>query len=133
MGIILQVEISTTSDYSQDELNEMINEFEKLGFAASAKTSMIKKTVDVPPDIMFYLAGLTVGAFVVGFFQKMGADTWDLVIEGIMSVFQKKKGVMHSRVIVKIPVSSEDFILCYIVVENDDELKKSVTISPQVH
>ena len=95
----MKVEIHTTGHYSQDELDAMVQEFVDMGFEASIDTNLVKKSVGVP-DIqlaLIFLAGLAVGSFVNGFFQKMGEDTWDLVIEGLMMLFKKKK-IMHLEI-----------------------------------
>ena len=129
----MKVEISTTKDYSQDELDVMISEFGELGFEASADTSLFKKALEVPPDVMLFLIfflGLAAGNYVAGFFQKMGEDTWDLVKKGVIRLFHKKKDGLNPRIILKIPVSEDDFILGYIVEEDEEEVKKALNSLP---
>lgn len=129
----MEIEIKTTREYTQNELREMINEFEKYGFKATASHGILKKALEVPPDVMIILTfvlGMTVGEFVAGFFKKMGADTWDLLKKGIKEVFKKKKEEMHPRVLIKIPVSNNDRIMCFIVAESENELEKALDSLP---
>lgn len=130
----MEIEINTTKEYTRDELNEMVNEFEKYGFKATIDHGLLKKGLEVPPDVMIILAfvlGMTVGEFVGGFFKKMGADTWDLLKKGIKGFFKKKKEEMHPRVLVKIPVSENDKIMCFITAESEDELEEALDSLPK--
>jgi len=130
----LEIEIKTTREYTQEELNEMVDEFERCGFKATASVGLLKKGLEVPPDVLIILTfvlGMTVGEFVAGFFKKMGADTWDLLKKGIKEVFKKKKEEIHPRVLIKIPVSENDKIICFIIAENEDEFEEALYSLPK--
>lgn len=112
----------------------MVNDFEKCGFKATASHGILKKALEVPPDVMIILAfvlGMTVGEFVAGFFKKMGADTWDLLKKGIKEAFKKKKEEMHPRILIEIPVSENDRIICFITAESEDEFEEALYSLPK--
>ena len=132
--VLLEVEIKTTREYTQEELNEMVNEFKRCGFGATASVGLLKKGLEVPPDVMIILTfvlGMTVGEFVAGFFKKMGADTWDLLKKGMKEAFKKEKEEMYPRILIEVPVSENDIIICFITTESEDEFEEALNSLPK--
>ena len=131
---LLNVEINTTPDYTKDELDEMVSATKKYGFHATTKSSMVKKSGIATPDILLclkYLLAVAAGAYVYGFFQKMGEDTWDHVKMALLNLFERGNAVGKPRLIVKIPVSEKDYLLCYIVENDKNEVEKALDALPQ--
>lgn len=134
MSDLLEVQIHTTRHYERDALDGMVSDLKKHGFDAMAEVSLFKKAAVTTPDIMLvlgYLLGLAVGAYVAGFFQKMGEDTWDHVKEALLELFERRNEVGHPRLLVKIPVSEEDYLLCSIVENDKKEVEKALDSLPQ--
>ena len=131
----MEVEIHITNDYTESEQDSMVKELEELGFEVSSiDTSLIKKGAAVPPDVMLvlqFLLALAVYDFVSGFFKQMGAQTWNLIIEGLMRLFNTKKDQGNPRLKIKIPISNSTFILCSIIAENEEELKEALITLPK--
>jgi hypothetical protein len=129
-AIRLKIEIKTTREYSQDDLKNMKDIFQKSGFQVSAEKTLFKKAIEVPPDIMIVLSfflGLAGGAYIAGFFKQMGADTWNLLKEGIKKLFNKKKDDLHPRILLKLPSGDDKYVLCFVEVDNENELDEALT------
>lgn len=128
------MEIATTKEYTQDELEEIAKEFKKYGFETTTSHTILKKAFGVPPDIMFiltFIVGMTAGEFVSGFFKKMGGDTWDLLKKGIKEVFKRKKEGMSPRILIIIPISKNGKITCLTEVESEKELDQALNSLPE--
>ena len=134
MSDLLEVQIYTTRHYDRDELDEMVFELKKYGFDSTAEVSLLKKSAITTPDIMLvlgYLLGIAAGAYVAGFFKKMGEDTWDHVKMALLDLFDRRNEVGHPRLLIKIPVSEEDYLRCSIVEEDKKEVEKALDSLPQ--
>lgn len=125
----MKIEIKITREYSLNDVKSMKDVFEKFGFQVSVEKTLFKKGIEVSPDIMIVLTfflGLTVGEFVAGFFKQMGADTWNLLKEGIKKLFNKKKNDSHPRILLKLPLGNSKYVLCFVEVDDEGELDKAL-------
>ena len=127
----MKIEIKTTREYSLDDTKDMKDIFKKFGFQVRVEKTLFKKGMEVSPDIMIVLTfflGLTVGEFVAGFFKQMGADTWNLLKEGIKKLFNKKKNDLHPRILLKLPFGDNKYMLCFVEVEDESELDNALNV-----
>ena len=130
----LAVQLLTTRHYAQNERDEMVSEVRKYGFEVTEVGDVFKKSAITTPDVVLvlgWLLGVAATAYVGGFFQKMGGDTWDHVKEALLDLFENKNEVGHPRLMIKIPVTEMDYLLCFIVESDKKEVEKALEVLPK--
>lgn len=118
----MKVEILVSKDYDANEIREMSQLFESVGYESQIDNErMIRASVaaDVAPAIWVFLTFAT-SAFLTGFFNKAGEDAWDKLKEVIKKLSKKKNG-QDSQIRLHAKVEGREIIIPIVDDPNDRE------------
>ena len=80
------IKIAASPDYTDEELNQIVQSLIDLGYNTETKTYHRLSAVPLPPEIIFVLRVI---AF--GFFHRMGSDLYDHVKKKIIKIISKPR------------------------------------------